>query len=550
MKRVSSFLILSILIFWGCANQLPPGGGPVDREAPQIIRTFPENGTLNYNKNFVEFEFNEYVNKRLVANSIFISPYFNEEIEQKWSGKKLRLIFPEKLKENKTYVISLGTDISDLRGNKLNETFTLTFSTGSKIDQGIISGRVYDSKSDGIMIFFYLIDSLNKLVDYSKTKPDFVSQTSKDGSFILTGLPEGIFRIIAVRDQMKNLLFDLNEDEIGLPFRDYEITDTLRIIRNVQFEMMKIDTIKPVLNSVKFVDLNHLILNFNEPVDLNTINPRNIFIYDSTGIENLNPAGFYSLEKNSLMLVTPKLHSEKDYIISLKGIRDLDGNEIDSTIQTFYTEMISDTIPIMIKMIQGNFSSSYLEYFNPEIELSFNDLIYFNDFLSSFSVSDTLGKKLNFSVSRKDSASFFVRLEPLKQKDKILIKINLSSLTDLAGNRLDTVFIKTFDTNSDADYGLISGNLINKIRKDEKLLVEAKSLSSNKTYRVETKEDKYQIKNVLPGNYFLKVSLQRDDSKNDFRNFTIPFTYHQDTIKVKSRWPTTDVNFNVEGLFR
>jgi len=550
MKRVSSFLILSILIFWGCANQLPPGGGPVDREAPQIIRTFPENGTLNYNKNFVEFEFNEYVNKRSVANSIFISPYFNEEIEQKWSGKKLRLIFPEKLKENKTYVISLGTDISDLRGNKLNETFTLTFSTGSKIDQGIISGRVYDSKSDGIMIFFYLIDSLNKLVDYSKTKPDFVSQTSKDGSFILTGLPEGIFRIIAVRDQMKNLLFDLNEDEIGLPFRDYEITDTLRIIRNVQFEMMKIDTIKPVLNSVKFVDLNHLILNFNEPVDLSTINPRNIFIYDSTGIENLNPAGFYLIEKNSLMLVTPKLHSEKDYIISLKGIRDLNGNEIDSTIQTFYTEMISDTIPIMIKMIQGNFSSLSLEYFNPEIELSFNDLIYFNDFLSSFSVSDTLGKKLNFSVSRKDSASFFVRLEPLKQKDKILIKINLSSLTDLAGNRLDSVFIKTFDTNSDADYGLISGNLINKIRKDEKLLVEAKSLSSNKTYRVETKEDKYQIKNVLPGNYFLKVSLQRDDSKNDFRNFTIPFIYHQDTIKVKSRWPTTDVNFNVEGLFR
>jgi hypothetical protein len=313
---------------------------------------------------------------------------------------------------------------------------------------------------------------------------------------------------------------------------------------------MKIDTIKPVLNSVKFVDLNHLILNFNEPVDLSTINLADIFIYDSTGIENLNPAGFYLIEKNSLMLVTPKLHSEKDYIISLKGIRDLNDNEIDSTIQTFYTEMISDTIPIMIKMIQGNFSSSYLEYFNPEIELSFNDLIYFNDFLSSFSVSDTLGKKLNFSVSRKDSASFFVRLEPLKQKDKILIKINLSSLTDLAGNRLDSVFIKTFDTNSDADYGLISGNLINKIRKDEKLLVEAKSLSSNKTYRVETKEDKYQIKNVLPGNYFLKVSLQRDDSKNDFRNFTIPFIYHQDTIKVKSRWPTTDVNFNVEGLFR
>ena len=552
MKIIFSFLIFSILIFVGCANQLPPGGGPEDREAPQIIRTFPENGTLNYNKNFVEFEFSEYINKRTVTNSIFISPYFSDEIETKWSGKKLRLIFPEKLKENKTYVISLGTDITDLRGNKLDETFTLTFSTGSKIDQGVISGRVYDSKPDGIMIFFYLLDSMKQEVDYSNTKPDFVCQTSKDGSFILTGLPEGIFRIIAVRDQMRNLLYDVNEDEIGLPFKNYQLSDTLRIIRNVQFEMMKVDTIKPVLNSVKFVDLNHIMLNFNEPIDLSTIRLENIFIYDSLQVEKFNPAGFYSVEKNSLMLTFQTLQSDKDYLISLKGIKDLSGNEIDSTTQIFFTEMVVDTIPVMIKTVQGNFSSSSLEYFNPEIEIIFNDLVYIDDFLRSFTVSDTSGKEINFSVTRKDSAGFLVRLEALKQKEKIITKINLSLLVDMSGNRIDSIFTKSFDANSDADYGLISGNIRNRFTSDENLLVEAKSLSSDKIYRVMVKEEQYQIKNVLPGNYFVKVYLQNgsENPKNLLRNFSSPFIYHQDTIKVKSRWPTTDVNFNLESLFR
>ena len=551
MKKILLFLGLLFLIFSGCANQLPPGGGPIDREAPKVIKTFPENGTLNYNKNFVEFEFSEYINKRTLANSIFISPYLSEEIERKWSGRKLKLIFPENLKEDKTYVISLGTDITDLRGNQLNETFTLTFSTGSKIDQGIISGRVYDKKPDGIMIFFYIIDTLNQFVDYTTTKPDFICQTSKDGNFILTGLPNGLFRIIAVRDQMKNLIYDINEDEIGLPFKDFELNDTLGIIRNVQFEMVKIDTLKPILNSVRFVDLNHLILNFNEPIDLASIDLNNFLIYDSSLVEKLFPVGFFSVDRNSLMLITQTLlKSNKDYIISFKGVSDLSGNQVDSISQTFFTEMILDTIPILIKKIQGNFSSTSLEYYNPEIEIIFNDLVYYDDFFNSFSVSDTLDKKINFSISRKDSASFSIRLEPLKQRDKILIKINLHLLADFSGNKLDSIFTKSFETNSDADYSLISGVLKNKPIQDGEVLIEAKLLSSDKIYRVETKEDKYQLKNVLPGNYFVKASLINGTLKNDYGSFVVPFIYHQDTIKVKSRWPTTDVNFNLEGLFR
>ncbi|MCR4418425.1 MAG: Ig-like domain-containing protein [Ignavibacteria bacterium] len=539
-----------LLIFSGCANQLPPGGGPVDRKSPEVIRTFPENGTINFNKNYVEFEFSEYINKRSLMNSIFISPYLSDEVEQKWSGRKLRLIFPEKLKENQTYVISLGTDITDLRGNKLNETFTLTFSTGSKIDQGIISGRVYDKKPDGIMIYFYLIDTLKQFVDYTQKKPDFICQTSKDGSFILSGLPNGLYRIIAVRDQMKNLIYDINEDEIGLPYKDFELNDTSRIIRNVQFEMIKIDTIKPTLNSVRFIDLNHLLLNFSEPIETSSFNIENCFIYDSLENEKFNPLGFFLNDKNSIMLVTPILKSNKDYIISLKGLKDLSGNELDSIQSTFYSEMISDTIPVTIKSIQGNFSSSSLEFFNPEISINFNDLVYCNNFLEALLISDTAGNKIKFELTRQDSANFKIRLEPRKQKERVLIKINLSFLEDFSGKKLDSIYTKIFETNSEADYGTISGGLKNKKEPDRNLLVEAKSINDNKIYKIETREDKYQIKNILPGNYFVKISIPDTKSNLSYKSFSNPFIYYPDTIKVKSRWPTTDVDFDLEELFR
>lgn len=547
--RKNIFLItLSFIIFSSCANQLPPSGGPIDKEPPVVTRTFPESGTLNYNKNFVEFEFNEYINKRNVINSIFVSPYFEEELELKWSGKKLRIIFPEKLKENKTYIVSLGTDISDLRGNKLAETVTLRFSTGNKIDDGIISGKVFDEKPDGIMIFFYLIDTLGKVVRYDSLRPDFICQTSKDGSFKLYGLPDGVYRIIAVRDQMRNFVFDINEDEIGLPVRDYVLNDTIRTIENILFEMMRIDTIKPIVNSIKFEDLNHLRVNFSEELDLSSISLEKFIIKDTLN-QFAKILGWYVLDKNSIMLLTNNLTPEKDYTLQLFGLKDIAGNEILNSQLNFYTENILDTIPINLQRLECNYSTNVMEYFNPVCSLYFNDFISLENFVNATYFEDTTGKKIKYQISRIDSSNFIVKFLELKQKDKILLKIDLGKLVDLAGNRIDTIITKQLETNSESDYGLISGVIRNKNLVGDLELV-AKQTNGKKLYSLKVVDEKYQIKNVLPGSYLLRLSLSTEISRQDINGFSQPFVYYPDTIKVKSRWPTTDVNFDARSLVR
>ena len=156
-EKIKYFVLFSIgLLLSGCANQLPPGGGEIDRIPPSVVETYPENGTTEFHDEYIEFTFSEYVDKRTVKDALFISPAVDGDLELDWSGKSVRVYFPNPLKDSVTYVVTLGTDVVDYNNkNRMAESYTLTFSTGPEIDRRIISGRVYDEKPSGTMIFAY-----------------------------------------------------------------------------------------------------------------------------------------------------------------------------------------------------------------------------------------------------------------------------------------------------------------------------------------------------------------------------------------------------------
>ena len=127
-----------------CAGQIQPPGGPPDTVPPRIIRTLPDSNAVRVQTGSVELEFSEYVDRRSVEESIFISPYVGE-LQFDWSGTQVTFTFPQSLRRNTTYVVNVGTDVADLRAqNRMSSGFTLAFSTGDSIDQGYISGRVFD----------------------------------------------------------------------------------------------------------------------------------------------------------------------------------------------------------------------------------------------------------------------------------------------------------------------------------------------------------------------------------------------------------------------
>src|SRR5690606_15735372 len=135
-KTFNQLIFLVFFFIASCANQLPPGGSEVDRIPPKIVEVFPADGTTNFDEDYFEIGFSEYVDKRSVQDAIFISPAIEGEIEYDWSGKYLRVNFSQKLKDNTTYVVTIGTDVADLNNkNRMSEAFIFTFSTGNEIDR-------------------------------------------------------------------------------------------------------------------------------------------------------------------------------------------------------------------------------------------------------------------------------------------------------------------------------------------------------------------------------------------------------------------------------
>ena len=110
---------------FSCANVQPPGGGPADKDGPFVDTASIQSGITNFTGNSIEIHFNEYVDKSKVLQNIIISPEVKLELDLSW--KTLTIKFAEPLDNNSTYALTLGTDYTDVHGNKPQQAHTLIF---------------------------------------------------------------------------------------------------------------------------------------------------------------------------------------------------------------------------------------------------------------------------------------------------------------------------------------------------------------------------------------------------------------------------------------
>ncbi len=241
------YLIIPVVLFFcSCANQLPPSGGEDDRTPPKIISITPKPNTVNFRGNKVKIKFDEYVDRRSFEESFFISPRPEGENKFDWSGKEVEVGFPKPLDKNKTYVIVIGKDLKDFRGgNKIESPLTFAFSTGEKIDEGKISGRVYADNYERIKVLAYLKngkteDDLNP----ENHLPEYITQVSQDGAFVFTNLPAGDYRLFAIIDEDRNNKFDKDADRVSALSQDYTLTKDSMEAGEINFVLKEFDTDK------------------------------------------------------------------------------------------------------------------------------------------------------------------------------------------------------------------------------------------------------------------------------------------------------------------
>lgn len=551
--------MLFAMILFGCANQLPPGGGEVDTIPPEIIETYPKDGTVNYKENYFEFTFSEYVDKRSFREAIFISPAVDGEMEVDWTGKTVTVSFPKGFKPNLTYVVNIGTDVVDLNNrNRMASSFNLTFSTGYEIDRRKISGKVFNNDAEGTLIFGYIMN--DDTTNYLLSKPMYISQVGKDGKFQLNGLAAAKYRVFAVKDQIKDFIFQADQDMIGIPFQDLTLAKSDSSFDGLNFFLFKADTTKPRLMEALMTDERHILTKFSEEPDTSSIRADNFRIVDSTSslISNILYAYKSSNKKEEIVLVPEeKLNIESQLFLMAENFSDLSGNRNDSDKVALTISDRADTTSIKIVKTDP-LPNSKIDFINSRIFIYFDDAFVKEKINGAIDLSDSSGNKIPISISFTDDATLLLMpLIKLKPDNNYILKIDLNFFEDANGNKTDSVYQLKFSTLTGLEFTGLSGKIENG---DSTLILVLESVSNpdKKYYHKIKSNPSFSFERIEAGNYKLWAFEDKNqDGIYDFGwfapfRFSEKFYVYPEELTLKPRWTLTDLIFKIksEGQYR
>ncbi len=226
------FIISQIFVSPGCANIIPPSGGPRDTTPPVLLFVTPADSTRNFDKDRIVFEFDEYVELQDIPANLIVSPtpLVNPQVNRKLKTVTVRL--KDSLEENTTYSINFGKSIQDYNEKNPLGNFTYVFSTGNTIDSLELEGNVILAQTG--KIDSTLIVMLHRNMDDSavfKERPRYFTKLDSAGRFRFRYLPPGNFNLYALQDQggMRRYidsaqLFAFNTEPVSIAENDQPIT--------------------------------------------------------------------------------------------------------------------------------------------------------------------------------------------------------------------------------------------------------------------------------------------------------------------------------------
>ena len=546
-----SWIIFVAFVCLSCAGQVPPSGGPPDKSPPKIIETSPLPGSIHYNKNKFFFSFNKYIERRTFQESFFISPSISG-LSFKWNGKEVEVVFEDSLRPLTTYIITIGTDLMDTRGNRLDKAFSLPFSTGDIIDSFAISGTVVDDKSEGVMIFAYKLSGRNPdTLNPAQLKPDFLTQTGKDGTFLLPYLPEGNFRVIAVRDEYKNLLYDVQTDQFGIYYSDISLSPERPNFNGVQFRLALEDTSPPFLSSARAIDQFHVLLRFGEGIDEGSLIKETIKIVDTLNRKPLEIQDVSFAEKPvmNVYLTTYPQNFGSTYRVTVSGVKDLAGNYINQAQNSteFEGSPIYDTLRPSFELIYP--PSDITEIFPTDtFRIIFSEAVQKIKFTDGITLKDSSYNIIPLIKYWPHSRELWLTPEnELKSGVQYTLSIRMDSLADLVGNSYpDSVVSFSYQTSDQQNLSSISGDIKDNLQNASgRIFISLNKITDRKITRVVQLDSttSFRFDNLLEGRY--TISAYRDEDGNGCYTTGKPFPFrsaerfvvYPDTLKVRARWP-------------
>lgn len=207
MKRIFLFFLLIIVIskipvLTGCANIIPPQGGPRDSLPPQLIKASPGDSTRNFTGTRITFSFDEFVDLQNIQENLLVSPSpkINPLVESRLNTVTIRI--KDSLEPNTTYSLNFGNAIKDYNEGNVMKEFTYTFSTGPYIDSLELRGKVLlaeTGKADTTLIVLLHTTGADSAV--VNERPRYIAKLDGKGNFVFKNLPPKTFYLYALKDE-------------------------------------------------------------------------------------------------------------------------------------------------------------------------------------------------------------------------------------------------------------------------------------------------------------------------------------------------------------
>jgi len=531
------YILLSLIILFGCAKRGTPTGGPKDSIPPVLVNASPKLNSTNFDSEEIRLTFDEWIKLDKVQDQLIISPPLEKssyEIKP-LSGvtKKVFLKFLDSLAPETTYTINFGNSIQDNNENNPLTFFSYTFSTGETIDSLYIRGNTKDAFSqesdEFISLQLYRVDSLFKDSIVFQNKPTYISNTLDSTNYKFQNLKEGKYLLIALKDVDNNYFFDPYYDKIG--FIDSLITLPRDSVIDLKLFKEETEIIwdKPhFINSEKIgfgyygkLDLDKIKIESNIPDSVNYVfikeketDTLNLWL-SRNSFDSLN---FSLIETDTIKLTTVKFDRKRDSLIDSLNINSKTVNVIHLK-ESF---KISSNIPLN------------------KIEDSLITIRDIDSLIIPFttSINDRLDEiDIDFEVSPSDDYSIFIKPRAIKdirgtENDTLQFNVVSQTLEDYGNVFLDVI------ANNDSKY------ILHLLDSNSNIIREFKNVNSLSTYIFDyIRPGKYTFRLIEDlnsndlwdtGNYLKKVQPE-------------PVYYFPSELDIRANWDLNET-FNLNLL--
>ncbi|MFK7845035.1 MAG: Ig-like domain-containing protein [Rhodothermales bacterium] len=542
------------LVAFSCAIPVLPTGGPQDKEPPVIVESNPVAESVNVSTDAVRIVFSEFVDQASFAQSISVSPAFDRPLQYKWRKNRVDITFPEELRENTTYILTIDTSLRDVNRVALTEPITLAFATGPEINRGKIAGRVIEPlQGKGIAsfdVFAYALPD-STLPDSLPPSPAYRTQTDPEGGFAFDYMSEQLYFVIALQDRNRNRTPD-GLEAFAVPPVPVILADSTNTDATSSWLVTETDTIPPQIQRIRSISNERFMLRLSESIQLLNRDPARWVLRDSVSNESytIEDIYLYPEDPKQIYLKTPQLFATT-HLLTPAGIADSSGNPVVTEELTFKPSANGDTLQLRFlgfypQGLRNNEIGASVLSPTEMAGVRFNQPVTAELLQSFVTIKDTSEQSFTFDVNSSDGSVFY--LAPSSEFPQ-----GAPFTVSVAGAQVgmpDTTYTKQFQQLTEEDLGELSGIVVSEDSVGQIIieLFPSKEPLPDKaiTNQVPDAAGTFVFPNLPDkGQYNFRAFLDKNGNSVWDGGQLIPYLkaeplgWYSDSLQVRARWEQT-----------